>query len=154
MDTYIQDCKQFKRVLWAFKPSIDGFNHCKLILLIDGIFLTGKFHETLLIATSVDGNNCLFPVAFAVVEGENKCSWFWFMKCVRTHVTQRNGLTVISDRHAGILSLFRDENSGWKEPRSVNRFCMRHFVSNYNTHFKNSTIKDLLYAAGMYIHID
>ena len=71
------------------------------------------------------------------------------MTCIRRYVTRRTGLTVISDRHAGIISLFRDDNSGWKEPNSHHRYCLRHFVSNYNTAHQNSTIKDMLYKTGM-----
>ncbi|KAF1867332.1 hypothetical protein Lal_00049761 [Lupinus albus] len=60
------------RVFWAFKPCIEGFAYCKLILQVDETFLTGKYNGTLLIASSQDGNRRIFPVAFAIVEGETK----------------------------------------------------------------------------------
>ncbi|KAF1894825.1 hypothetical protein Lal_00028269 [Lupinus albus] len=60
------------KVFWAFKPCIEGFGFCKLILQVDGTFLTGKYTGTLLIASSQDGNRRIFPVAFAIAEGETK----------------------------------------------------------------------------------
>ena len=74
------------------------------------------------------------------------------MACMRRYVTRRTGLTVISDRHAGIIFLFQDNNSGWKEPHANHRYCLRHFVSNYNTAHRNVRIKDMLYQAGMIIY--
>ncbi|KAF1897689.1 hypothetical protein Lal_00032446 [Lupinus albus] len=56
------------RVFWAFKPCIEGFGLCKPILQVHGTFLIGKYTETLLIASSQDGNRRIFPVAFAIVE--------------------------------------------------------------------------------------
>ena len=61
----------FQRVFWAFHPSIDGFNHCRPILTIDGTHLYGKYKCTLMIAMGYDGNNLLFSLAFAITEGEN-----------------------------------------------------------------------------------
>ncbi|CAL0315458.1 unnamed protein product [Lupinus luteus] len=69
-NSYILD-----RVFWAFKPFIEGFAYCKPILQVDGTFLTGKYTGTLLIASSQDGNIRIFPVAFAIVEGETKEAW-------------------------------------------------------------------------------
>ncbi|KAF1890376.1 hypothetical protein Lal_00013630 [Lupinus albus] len=60
------------RVFWAFKPCIEGFAYCKPILQVNMTFLTGKYSGTLLIASSQDGNRHIFPVVFAIVEGETK----------------------------------------------------------------------------------
>ena len=73
----------FQRVFWAFKPSIEGFANCRPVLSIDGAHLYGKYKGTLLIAMGCDGNNQLFPLAFAITEGENIDSWGWFLACIR-----------------------------------------------------------------------
>nr|XP_007149706.1 hypothetical protein PHAVU_005G092300g [Phaseolus vulgaris]ESW21700.1 hypothetical protein PHAVU_005G092300g [Phaseolus vulgaris] len=54
----VQDnsCYIFKRVFWAFKFCIDGFNYCKPIVQVDRTFLTGKYHRTLLTAISQNNN--------------------------------------------------------------------------------------------------
>ena len=39
----------------------------------------GDLGEQILSAIARDANNNIFPVAFAVVEQENKDSWVWFL---------------------------------------------------------------------------
>ncbi|XP_068503826.1 uncharacterized protein [Phaseolus vulgaris] len=76
--TYVVDGVQdesnyiLERVFWSFKPCIEGFKYCKPIVQVDGTFLTGKYHSTLLTAISQDGNRNIFPLAFVIVEGETK----------------------------------------------------------------------------------
>ncbi|XP_074266184.1 uncharacterized protein LOC141588651 [Silene latifolia] len=132
----------FQRVFWAFGPSIVGFNHCRPIITIDGTHLYGKYKGTLLIGMGTDANNQLFPLAFAIVEGENGSSWSWFMACIRRFVTQRMGICVISDRHPGIMKAMSEPNSGWEEPYAYHRLCIRHLVSNVNTQFKSKELKN------------
>ena len=69
------DEKILKRVFWAYKPSIDSLKFSKPVLQIDGTFLYGKYKHTLLVATTIDGDNSVLPVAYAIVESENKDSW-------------------------------------------------------------------------------
>ena len=45
-------CAIFERVFWAFGPSIEGFQHCRPVISIDGTFLYGKYKGTLLIAST------------------------------------------------------------------------------------------------------
>ena len=70
---------RFRRVFWAFGPSIKGFPYCRPILSIDGTHLHGKYKECLLIFTEVDADRGLYPLAFAVVEGETESSWRYFV---------------------------------------------------------------------------
>ena len=65
----------FHYVFWAFEPSIAGFQYCQEILNIDGTHLYEKYKDCLLIVTGVDTDGGLYPLAFAVVEGETKRSW-------------------------------------------------------------------------------
>ncbi|KAL6324769.1 hypothetical protein AAG906_018296 [Vitis piasezkii] len=61
----------FQRVFWTFHPSIKGFKHCQLVLSIDGTHLYGKYKGTLMIVMGCDGNNQLFPLAFALREDQH-----------------------------------------------------------------------------------
>ncbi|RVW25044.1 hypothetical protein CK203_114054 [Vitis vinifera] len=70
---------RFMRVFWAFEASVEGFKHCRPIIQIDGIFLYGKYMGKLLIATSIDGNGHVFPLAFAIVEEESHDSCLGFL---------------------------------------------------------------------------
>ncbi|XP_074376849.1 uncharacterized protein LOC141718366 [Apium graveolens] len=132
----------FKRVFWALKPCIDAFQHCIPVLLIDGTHMYDKYGGVLLTATTVDGFNHLLPVAFAVVEGENKASWSWFMERVKKKIVlQRRDVCVISDRHKGIISVMNNPELGWCEPLSHHRFCSRHLAANFRKEFKRG-LKD------------
>ena len=65
----------FHRVFWTFKQCCDAFNFCKPIVQVDGTFLYEKYHGTLLIATTQDGNSCVLPIAFVIIEGETLNVW-------------------------------------------------------------------------------
>ncbi|KAJ9672503.1 hypothetical protein PVL29_025922 [Vitis rotundifolia] len=139
---------RFMRVFWAFGASVEGFKHCRPIIQIDGTFLYGKYMGKLLIATSIDANGHVFPLAFAIVEEESQDSWSWFLIALRRHVTQREGICLISDRHAGINAAVRNPSVGWSPPHAQHRYCLRHVVSNFNDKFKNKVLKELAYRAG------
>ena len=139
----------FQRVFWSFKPSIEGFKHCRPVMSIDGTHLYGKYKGKLLIAMGCDGNNKLFPLTFAITEGENTDSWGWFLACIRNTVTQRMGICVISDRHPGIMAAMTDPHLGWAAPSAYHRICMHHFASNFMTRFKDKILKNLVCRAAL-----
>ena len=63
------------RVFWAFGACVEGFKHYRPVIQIDGIFLYGKYIGKLLIATSINVDGHIFPLAFAIVEDESSDSW-------------------------------------------------------------------------------
>ena len=65
-DSHMYNTEVFQRVLWAFNPSIERFNHCRPILSIDGTHLYGNYKGTLMIVMGCDINNQLFPLEFAI----------------------------------------------------------------------------------------
>jgi hypothetical protein len=52
-----------QRTFLALGPAIAAFKHCRLVICIDGTFLTGKYKGTYLTAVAADGNNQLLPLA-------------------------------------------------------------------------------------------
>ena len=129
----MENTKIFQRVFWTFHPSIEGFKHCWLVLNIDGTHLYGKYKDTLMIDRDYDGNNQLFPLAFALIGDENIDSWGWFLACIKTRVTHMRGLCVISNRHPGIITTMSDVHLGWSEPYAYHRVCMHHLARNFMT---------------------
>jgi hypothetical protein len=84
------------------------------VLSIDGTFLIGKYEGMLLIAIAVNANNALVPLAFALVERENKASYGWFLRQVQIHVVgPGREVGVISDRYQGILSVVQEYIPGY-----------------------------------------
>ncbi|KAL9680455.1 hypothetical protein QQ045_018334 [Rhodiola kirilowii] len=99
-----------------------------------------------MIAVALDAENEILPLAYALVESENIDSWKWFMTCIRNGVTQREGLCIISDRHAEIMRVMEEDD--WKPPEAYHRICIRHFASNFNLKVKCMAKIDLLTSIG------
>ena len=118
----------FNSSFWG--PCIRGFRHCRPVISIDATHLYGKYKGKLLIAMATDGNNEIYPLAFAIVESETTKSWGWFLACLLTYVTDRTNLCIISDRHHGIQSCFDDtEHRGYLQPPLVHhRYCLPSFI--------------------------
>ncbi|KAL7162560.1 hypothetical protein ACSBR2_042954 [Camellia fascicularis] len=72
----------FRRLFVAFHRCLYGFQFCRSLLFVDGIFLKGCYKGHLLASTSKDGNQGLFPLAFAIVDVENQDNWMWIDLCV------------------------------------------------------------------------
>ena len=79
----------FGRVFWSFGLAIKWFKYCRPLIQIDGTHLYGKYKGKMLTALSIDANGHIFPIAFAIVEGENTSSWSWFLHALREYVTDR-----------------------------------------------------------------
>ena len=139
----------FNFAFWAFGPCIRGFRHCRATISINATHLYGKYKGKLLIVMATNGNNEIYPLAFAVVESESTESWGWLLACLLTYVTDRTNLCIISNRHQGIQSCFDDtEHRGYlQSPLVHHRYCLRHLVSNVNTNFNSVALKNLVWKA-------
>ncbi|KAH1221033.1 hypothetical protein GmHk_12G034539 [Glycine max] len=135
---------QFHRVFWTFGQCKEAFKYCKPIIQFDGTHLYGKYHGTLLMATSQDGNRGVLPLAFAVVKGKTLTVWSWFLAHLREHVTNKNGICLISNHHASIKSVVANEALGWQPFHSYHVYCVRHITSNFNRKFNNAKQKEML----------
>ncbi|XP_073317218.1 uncharacterized protein [Primulina huaijiensis] len=148
IDTYNPTVKILNYVFWAFRPCIDGFEHCRTVISINGTHLYTKYKHKMLIAVGLDANNQVLPLAFSIVDEETYDSWKWFLDNLSKHVIRgARGICLISDRHRAIVSAV-DDVPDFKPPRGVHRFCLRHVCSNFNNQFKNVHLKDLCWRAG------
>ncbi|RVW45715.1 Serine/threonine-protein phosphatase 7 long form-like [Vitis vinifera] len=59
----------------------------------------------------------LFEITKYTVEEESSDSWSWFLYTLRSQVMQREGICLISDRHAGIQAAIRDPSIGWLDTK-------------------------------------
>ncbi|KAL0367276.1 UNVERIFIED_CONTAM: hypothetical protein Sradi_3617700 [Sesamum radiatum] len=115
---------------------------------VDGTHLYTRYKHKMLIAATMDGNQQVLPLAFAIVDDESYASWKWFLQQLSRHVIRgRRGVCLISDRHAGIIKAV-NESSEFVPPNGVHRYCLRHVCSNFNSHHKNIVLKDLCWRAG------
>ena len=72
---------------------------CRKIIGFDGCFLKGSCNGELLVAVGRNGNQQIFPIAWAVVDTETKHSWSFFLKYLieDLNLGTGHGLTVMSD---------------------------------------------------------
>jgi len=81
----------FKKFFLYIELMKQGFkNGCRPFIGMDGCHPKGPYGGVLLFAMSLDGNNGLFPVVFALVEVENTNSWSWFLELLELCVGDRN----------------------------------------------------------------
>ncbi|KAL8116946.1 uncharacterized protein LOC141668597 [Apium graveolens] len=110
-----KDDSSFHRLFVSFHASIHGFqNGCRPLLFLDSVTLNSKYQGMLLTATAADGNDGVFPVAFAVVDAETNDNWHWFLVQLRNALSDCHGITFVADREKGlkesINNIFQDEN--------------------------------------------
>jgi hypothetical protein len=58
------------RVFWSFAQTEHAFQFCRPVVLVDGTFLTEKYRGTLMMAATVDLEDQIVPMAFALAERE------------------------------------------------------------------------------------
>lgn len=138
---------RFLRMYFSWEASKEGYKFCRKIIGVDGCHLKHKFGGQLLTAVGLDGNDSIFPLAYAIVEGETKNSWSWFLALLRTdlEITReaQEQLTFISDKQKGLLPAFEEIL-----PNVSHRFCVRHLHGNMKVAgFMGKAIKDALWAA-------
>ncbi|XP_074355735.1 uncharacterized protein LOC141695386 [Apium graveolens] len=137
------------RIFWSLKAMMDGWQHARPVISIDGTFLKGRYRGKLFIAMSVDSNNHPFPLCYGLVDEETYENWSWFLQRLRRHVCrQRTGVCIISDRAASIISALRDPQNSLAEPLGIHRFCLLHVRSNFCSHHPGGELKKLIWKAG------
>ncbi|XP_071737034.1 uncharacterized protein [Rutidosis leptorrhynchoides] len=118
-----KDDSSFHRLFVSFNASICGFKRgCRPLLFLGSVPLKSKYQGTLLAATAPDGDDDVFPVAFAVVDTITDDNWLWFLQQLKAALTNCHGLTFVADRENGlkesISNVFRDQNV-------YHAFCLR-----------------------------
>ncbi|XP_010513344.1 PREDICTED: uncharacterized protein LOC104789323 [Camelina sativa] len=127
--------QRFKYLFLAFGASVEGFQFMKRVIVLDGAHLKGKYGGYLLTASSQDANFQVFPIAFAVVDGENDDAWEWFFRVLITVIPDGETLTFVSDRHSSIYTGLRR-----LYPRARHGACVVHLQRNVALKFKKKNL--------------
>ena len=72
--------EQFQRLFISPFACRDTFRSCPRIVACDGTFIKSKFRQTLLFPVTLDGNDEVHVLAWALVESENEDTWSSFLK--------------------------------------------------------------------------
>ncbi|WOL14218.1 hypothetical protein Cni_G22998 [Canna indica] len=82
----------FKRLYIVFDALKKRFLHdCRPIVGFDGCFLKTFLGGQLLSAIGINGNNQMFPISWAVVEGENYDAWRWVKQASPVEAEEEEG---------------------------------------------------------------
>lgn len=151
------DEKRFERLFVSFEALTHGFeNGCRPILFLDSTSMKSKYHEMLLTATALDGEDAFFPVAFAIVETENDDNWHWFLQQLRSVVSTSCSITFVSDKEKGlkklVLEIFENSHHG---------YSIHHLMENFRKNLKGpfygdgkGSIPIILVAAAHAVRLD
>ncbi|KAI5331139.1 hypothetical protein L3X38_021265 [Prunus dulcis] len=84
--------KRFHRLYICLEACKRGFKEgWRPVIGMDGAFIKGPHPGQLLAAVGIDGKNRMFPIAYAVVEIENKDMWEWFIQNLIVDLGIENG---------------------------------------------------------------
>ncbi|KNA10075.1 hypothetical protein SOVF_147670, partial [Spinacia oleracea] len=158
----------FQRMYICLQPCQEDFiAGCRPILGVDGFHLRGPYPGILLTAAGKDGNNNIFPVAWAVVETENADIWTWFLellvkniesvKDVVTWVHERKeemgddnaDVTYMPDMQKGLLEAF-----GTVVPNTNTRYCCRHIWAKFKLKFPGEAYRESFWKDATKHHFD
>ncbi|EOA18417.1 hypothetical protein CARUB_v10006961mg [Capsella rubella] len=136
----------FRSVFFAFQQSVKGFPHCRPLILVDTVDMSGEYPGKLLVAAGLDAENSLFPLAFAITTQETLSAdtWRWFFACIRKKVTQREGLCLITSLNPDIVAVVKEPECQWVQ----HRFCLRHLCFKFYDVFNNNLMTEFVYKAG------
>ncbi|KAL3640152.1 hypothetical protein CASFOL_015120 [Castilleja foliolosa] len=135
----------FMRLYICFEACKNRFQYCRKVVGVDGCFLKSTYGGQLLTAIGIDPNNNMFPIAWAVVEAENKEAWEWFLTLLEGDIgiVNPSSWTFMSDKQKGLIPAFEN-----LFPTADNRFCVQHLHSNMKKDsFLGQAIKNTLWAA-------
>lgn len=134
----------FQRMYVCLDVLKDGFKKgCRKVIGIDGTWLKGVCKGVLLVVVAKDGNGQMFPIAWAIVDCESHETWTWFLKLVikDLELGDGEGVTILSDKHKGILSAVAQ-----LLPKVEHMLCSRHFYGNLRKHFNDAELRSLFWA--------
>ena len=125
---------QFKYLFIAYEPCLSAFSSCRNLIFLDTCHLKGRYKGQLFVATTLDGNDQIIPLAYFIAEEESEYFWTKFLRYLFTELDARKesnswppqDLTIISDRAKGLINavteVFPDAHHG---------FCCRHLCVNF-----------------------
>lgn len=143
----------FHGLFFCINGAKEGFlKGCRPFIGLDGCFVKLCTGAQILAATGRDGNNNMYPIAFAVVPKEDTANWCWFLTQLKYALGGEEGefgpYTIMSDRQKGLLKAVTKVF-----PRSPQRYCLRHIYANFQTAgFRGEDLKKCMDAAAYAYH--
>ncbi|MCI17653.1 defensin/CCP-like protein, partial [Trifolium medium] len=95
-------------------------------------------------AVGQDGNNQMFPIAYAVVEAETKESWQWFLNLLLEDLNnvQPKRYAFISDQQKGLVPAIQNLGNHVEQ-----RLCVKHLYGNWSKKYPGFELKEVFWMA-------
>ncbi|KAH9779504.1 SWIM-type domain-containing protein [Citrus sinensis] len=118
----------------ALGSTIKGFmQYIRPVITVDGTHLKGLYRGSMFVATCLDGNNQLYPLAIGIMDSENNDAWEWLMMKLHGVIGDRPELVIISYRctaiRRAVLKVFHNATHG---------VCFYHVKGNIKSQFRMS----------------
>ncbi|CAI9276504.1 unnamed protein product [Lactuca saligna] len=137
--------KYFSKLYCCFQGVKQGWiEGCRRVIGLDGCFLKGFFKGELLCAIGRDANDKIYPIAWVVVNVENKQNWKWFLELLidDLHLNLGNGFSLMSYQHKGLIEAIKE-----LLPYVEHRQCARHIFQNLPKIFTGAIYHTLFWRA-------
>ncbi|KAL9667757.1 hypothetical protein QQ045_002122 [Rhodiola kirilowii] len=134
----------FQRVYICLDACKRGFlAKCRPIISLDSCHLKGHYSGQIHSAVGRDGNDNMFPIAWAICEAESKDTWTWFIESLLLDIgmPKEHGWCFISDQQKGLREALKD-----LVPEAEHRLCVRHIYANFCKKIKGKELKDAMWA--------
>ncbi|XP_062021152.1 uncharacterized protein LOC133737652 [Rosa rugosa] len=141
----VGEVRRFHRLYICLAACKKGWiEGCRPLIGLDGCHIKGQHPGQLLSVVGVDGNNGMFPIAWAITEVENRDTWRWFLEYLAWDLKMERPsfYTFIIDKQKGlgmaIAELF---------PGAEHRHCVRHLYNNFKAKHPGEGLKQLVWDA-------
>ncbi|XP_057775297.1 uncharacterized protein LOC130994270 [Salvia miltiorrhiza] len=126
----------FKRLFVMLEPCrLNWLGGCRKLISLDGCHLKGATFGCLLTTVGKDGNEGIVPIAWAVVNKENKNNWRWFMNWLK------QGLE-LGEGDEGLMEAIKEIT-----PQTEHRWCARHIYANWSKKWRGEELKKRFWIA-------
>ncbi|KAL8151930.1 hypothetical protein V2J09_021738 [Rumex salicifolius] len=122
----------FHRLFISFHASLSGFRQgCRPLLFLDSTPLKSKYQGELIAALAPDGDDGVFPVAFAVVDMETEDNWLWFLQELKAALSMPQPITFVADFQNGLK-----ESLAVVFSNGYHSYCLRYLTEKLNEDLK------------------
>ncbi|XP_018460661.1 protein FAR1-RELATED SEQUENCE 5-like [Raphanus sativus] len=100
----LDEGSKFKYLFVALGVCIEGFAVMRKVIVVDATWLKNGYGGVLVFAKAQDPNQHDYPLAFAVLDGENDASWTWFFEMLKSVIPDSSELVFMSNRNRIMIS--------------------------------------------------
>ncbi|KAM3305586.1 hypothetical protein P3S67_012452 [Capsicum chacoense] len=94
---------EFLYIFVALTTFIQGFDHCRPVIVVDASYLRGLYSDTFVAVCTMDGAGHIFSLTYGIVDSENDASWTWFFQNLKEVYGEREHMCVVFDRNPSII---------------------------------------------------